>query len=99
MVRHCAAECLVLSTACSLSADEVNDLTTLTDEFMKELPPVEKRIVAEIYINNPEGSTLNEVGTELGMCRERVRQLKNRALERMRKSQLFEDIADKAEVA
>jgi RNA polymerase sigma factor (sigma-70 family) len=78
---------------------QFNDLTTLTDEFMKELPPVEKRIVAEIYINNPEGSTLNEVGTELGMCRERVRQLKNRALERMRKSQLFEDIADKAEVA
>lgn len=78
---------------------QFNDLTTLTDEFMKELPPVEKRIVAEIYINNPEGSTLNEVGTELGMCRERVRQLKNRALERMRKSQLFEDIADKTEVA
>ena len=78
---------------------QFNDITALTDSFMKELPPVEKRIISEMYINNPDGSTLNVVGSEMGMCRERVRQLRNRALERMRKSQLFEELANNTEVA
>ena len=78
---------------------QFNDITALTNSFMKELPPVEKRIISEMYINNPDGSTLNVVGSEMGMCRERVRQLRNRALERMRKSQLFEELANNTEVA
>ena len=73
---------------------QFNDITELADNLMKELPPVEKRIISEIYINSPDGGTLNDVGTELGLCRERVRQLKNRALERMRNSKRFGHIAN-----
>ena len=71
---------------------QLNDMSRMVNSLTKELKPVEKRILTEMYINDPDGATLNEVGREIGMCRERVRQLKNRALDRIRKSQLFEDI-------
>ncbi len=71
---------------------QLNDVNGMVKSLTKDLPPVEKRILDEMYINTPEGATLNKVGEELGMCRERVRQLKNRALDRIRKSQLYEDI-------
>lgn len=71
---------------------QLNDMNGIVKSLTKDLPPVEKRILDEMYINTPDGATLNEVGAELGMCRERVRQLRNRALDRIRKTPLYDDI-------
>lgn len=70
----------------------VKDQNKMVDDFISDLPPVEKRIVREMYLNNPDSATLNEVGNDLGLCRERVRQLKNRALDRIRNSPRFNQI-------
>jgi len=100
MDGHTIVESLVDNTDESTDwLAQFNNITNIADKFINDLPSNEKRIITEMYINNPDGCTLNNVGTELGMCRERVRQLKNRAIERMRKSKLFEEIVGKAEVA
>lgn len=70
----------------------IQEVNTLVDEFMSVLPPVEKEVVNEFYINNPDGISLNQIGSSLGICRERVRQIRNRALERIRQSAKFEDV-------
>lgn len=70
----------------------IQEVNTLVNEFMSVLPPVEKEVVNEFYINNPDGISLNQIGSSLGICRERVRQIRNRALERIRQSAKFEDV-------
>ena len=100
MDGHTIVESLVDNTDESTDwLAQFNNITNIADKFINDLPLNEKRIITEMYINNPDCCTLNNVGTEIGMCRERVRQLKNRAIERMRKSKLFEEIVGKAEVA
>lgn len=52
-------------------------------EALSQLPPRERTIIAERRLKE-EGVTLEELGKELGVSKERVRQLEQRALTRLR---------------
>jgi RNA polymerase sigma-32 factor len=54
-------------------------------EALGELSPRERRIIAERRLRE-EGATLEELGRALGVSKERVRQLENRALSKLRLS-------------
>ena len=55
------------------------------NEALKELSPREQKIIRQRRLRE-EGSTLEELGRELGVSKERVRQLEHRALSKMRDS-------------
>ncbi|HEV2678294.1 MAG TPA: RNA polymerase factor sigma-32 [Aliidongia sp.] len=54
-------------------------------EALSELSPRERTIIAERRLRD-EGATLEELGRELGVSKERVRQLEHRALQKLRQS-------------
>lgn len=55
------------------------------DEALAELPPREREILIKRFgLDGSEPLTLKEVGQVIGLTRERVRQLEDRALERLR---------------
>jgi RNA polymerase sigma-32 factor len=54
-------------------------------QALGELSPRERRIINERRLRE-EGSTLEELGRELGVSKERVRQLESRALSKLRVS-------------
>lgn len=51
---------------------------------LAELPPRERRIVEARFLASDEAPTLKALGRELGLTKERVRQLQERALARLR---------------
>jgi RNA polymerase sigma-32 factor len=55
------------------------------NEALGELSPREQRIIRRRRLRD-NGSTLEELGRELGVSKERVRQLEHRALSKMRAS-------------
>ncbi len=56
-------------------------------EALGELSPRERRIIAERRLRD-EGATLEELGRALGVSKERVRQLENRAMNKLRASMM-----------
>ena len=52
-------------------------------EALAELPPREQTIIQERRLRE-QGATLEELGRKLGLSKERVRQLENRALSKLR---------------
>lgn len=65
-------------------------------EALRELSPRERTIIQERRLRE-EGATLEELGRELGVSKERVRQLEHRALLKLRQSMMrrvedFEDL-------
>lgn len=56
-------------------------------EALGELSPRERTIIQERRLRE-EGATLEELGRELGVSKERVRQLEHRALQKLRQSML-----------
>lgn len=64
-------------------------------EALGELSPRERTIIQERRLRE-EGATLEELGRELGVSKERVRQLEHRALQKLRQSMLkrVEDVED-----
>jgi RNA polymerase sigma-32 factor len=54
-------------------------------QALSELSPRERTIIAERRLRD-EGATLEELGRELGVSKERVRQLEHRALQKLRQS-------------
>lgn len=59
--------------------------TTWLANAITVLNPREKRIIASRRLSE-EGATLEELGEELGISKERVRQIENRALEKLREA-------------
>ncbi len=60
-------------------------LMSVLEELLGELPEREQRILELRYgLGEGEPLTLEEVGKRLGISRERVRQLEEQALERLR---------------
>jgi RNA polymerase sigma-32 factor len=54
-------------------------------EALGQLPPRERRIISERFLKE-DATTFAQLGSDLGISKERVRQLEQRALERLRQS-------------
>jgi len=78
----------LLEDTAGATPNQVTQLELLRDEVREAvdtLPPREKRILAMRFgLAGEEPHTLEEIGREFGISRERVRQLQNVALERLR---------------
>lgn len=62
-------------------------------EALSRLPEIESRVLQMSYgMDTGRKFTADEIGTELGLPRERVRQFKNRAKKRLRTSDGFESL-------
>jgi RNA polymerase primary sigma factor len=60
---------------------------------MSSLTAREKEIIAKYYgLDGKEGRTLEEIGNELSLTKERVRQIKDKAEKKMRSSALLNSI-------
>jgi RNA polymerase primary sigma factor len=81
------SEVLADNKAMSPEAEsEIMNIENLTRELLGQLPPREARVIAGIFgINQEAPQTLREVGESMGISHERVRQLRDQALRRIRK--------------
>jgi RNA polymerase primary sigma factor len=62
-----------------------DDMANLMIELMQHLPPRELRIIRHRFgFEEGREKTLEEIGQEMGLTRERIRQLQNSALRRLR---------------
>lgn len=72
----------------AVAKDAVEELQRIISTNRAELTDVEKRVIeARFAVNRPantESLTLEEVGQVIGVTKERVRQIQNRALEKLR---------------
>jgi len=65
-----------------------NDVREETAAVLKVLSPVEEMIIRMRYgIGYERELTLQEIGHELGLTRERIRQIEGKALQKLRSSQ------------
>jgi RNA polymerase primary sigma factor len=68
-----------------IEALTLHDQERMADENMNDLDPRERQILSLRYDTKGEcSSTLEEVGQELGVTRERIRQIESRALRKLR---------------
>lgn len=74
------------------SSTEKRELTSIIDEILEEIPPREEKVLRMFYgINYPREYTLDEIGKELKLTRERVRQIKNKTLRKLLKHKDYKD--------
>lgn len=59
------------------------------EDFLSALSEIEQKIVRMYYGFEQEELTLEEIGEKMGLTRERVRQIKEKAIRRMRHSEIF----------
>ncbi len=65
---------------------EIGNIEYLTRDLLAQLPDREAKVIAGIFgINQEAPQTLREVGESMGISHERVRQLRDQALRRIRK--------------
>lgn len=77
---------------------EMKSINCLMDDLMSQLPDKEKTVIGSLYgINRPDTQTLREVGSYMKVSHERVRQLRDRALKRLRKNNSKEFLIAKKE--
>lgn len=70
-----------------------NQLFEEAEEILKTLPPREEKILRLRFGLGIDASyTLQEIGNELGVSRERIRQLEATAIKRIRESKSFEEL-------
>jgi RNA polymerase sigma factor (sigma-70 family) len=63
------------------------------EEWLAKLSPNERYVVQMRFgLNGGEGKTLNSIGKEFGITRERVRQIENQALAKLREMTVDEHI-------
>jgi len=81
------SEVLADTNATNPEADaEGDNINLLTRELLAQLPDREAKVIAGIFgINQEAPQTLREVGESMGISHERVRQLRDQALRRIRK--------------
>ena len=76
----------------------VDDQRALAQALLEDLPPMYQRVMVLRYgLEDGQARTLADVGQELGVCRERARQIQNAAM-RMLKSRVNADHADGIEL-
>jgi len=67
------------------STDQINLLKGLFSRFLGELEPRERRIVvARFGFDGKPPRTFRELGSQMGVCKERIRQIQTRAMEKLR---------------
>ncbi len=67
------------------SGEQIALLKDLFGRFLDELEPRERQIVvARFGFDGRAPRTFRELGTEMGVCKERIRQLQSRAMEKLR---------------
>ncbi len=93
------SEVLADNKAMSPEAEsEIMNIENLTRELLSQLPPREARVIAGIFgINQEAPQTLREVGESMGISHERVRQLRDQALRRIRKMNSKDYLKEKYE--
>lgn len=65
------------------------------DEFLELLPPREQKILRMRFgLENGRAHTLEEVGQEFGVTRERIRQIESKALKKLEKHELSHKLRD-----
>ena len=77
---------------------EITGVEGFTRELLDELPNRESKVLKGLYgVGFEEPQTLREVGESLDISHERVRQLRDQALRRLRKSKYRETLKEKFE--
>jgi RNA polymerase sigma factor (sigma-70 family) len=67
------------------SPDQVRFLKTLFSKFLDSLEPREQQIVlARFGFDGDKPKTFRQLGTEMGVCKERIRQIQTRAIAKLR---------------
>jgi len=67
------------------SAEQIDLLKDTFARFLAELEPRERRVLmARFGFDGGKPRTFRELGTQMGVCKERVRQIQSRAMEKMR---------------
>ena len=67
------------------SAGEQDDLADQVEAALGDLPPREREVLRLHYgLGNAYGASLSEIGTRLGVTRERARQIEGQALRKLR---------------
>lgn len=73
-------------------ATEKNELNDIMNHILHELPDREEKVIRMFYgIGYPQEYTLDEIGKDLKLTRERVRQIKNKTLRKLFKHKEFKD--------
>jgi RNA polymerase primary sigma factor len=80
------------------SESEIVNIEHLTRDLLSQLPDRESKVIAGIFgINQEAPQTLREVGESMGISHERVRQLRDQALRRIRKMNSRDFLKEKYE--
>jgi len=67
------------------STAQIDSLKTLFAGFLEELEPRERRIVvARFGFDGKAPRTFRELGAQMGVCKERIRQIQGRAMEKLK---------------
>jgi RNA polymerase sigma factor (sigma-70 family) len=67
------------------STEQIAELKQLFQKFLSDLEPREKQIVvARFGFDGKPPRTFRELGTEMGVCKERIRQIQTRAMDKLR---------------
>jgi len=67
------------------SSEQIAMLKSLFDTFLSELEPRERSIVvARFGFDGKPPRTFRDLGSQLGVCKERIRQIQSRAMEKLR---------------
>jgi RNA polymerase primary sigma factor len=69
----------------TLSAERIASLKELFTGFLGELEPRERKVVvARFGFDGKPPRTFRELGTQMGVCKERIRQIQGRAMEKLK---------------
>ena len=67
------------------SAEQIGVLEDMFAGFLGDLEPRERRVVvARFGFDGRPPRTFRELGSQMGVCKERIRQIQSRALEKLR---------------
>ena len=72
--------------------NEKKELSRIIDQILHDMPEREEKVLRMFYgLNYSREFTLDEIGKELKLTRERVRQIKNKSLRKLLKSKEYKD--------
>lgn len=73
-----------------------NENTQLTESFLSMVSDNEREVLNRLFVFGDDSVTLRSVGSDMNVSHERVRQIRNAALNRIRKSPQYENMVAEA---